>query len=144
MQDNVTRIRVNVAGNSSFVTPMRLLKKQFIGTGIEFSNSGSWIKNRFLHVRNKKQHFLNFTNRKQYICSKKSVIKFLKLTKLRHKKQPKRDMLRLLPYLLIKLVFYKFFYLKAKIEYLFSFYSSFSVLIFTFHMHAWMATFFEV
>ena len=32
MQDNITRIRVNVAGNSSFVTPMRQLKKNTLNT----------------------------------------------------------------------------------------------------------------
>ena len=33
------------------------------------------------------------------------TIKFFKLAKLRRKQQPKRDLLRLLPFLLIELVF---------------------------------------
>ena len=66
--------------------------------------------------------------------------KFLKLTKLQQKQQPKPDLLGLWPSLLIELTFFmgvaflNLFYSKAKIEHIFSLYSSFDVLIYNFDM----------
>ena len=73
----------------------------------------------------------------------KRIIKFLKLTKLRRKLQPKRDLLRLLLSLLIELVFFiglalQNYFIQNKIGYIFSFHSSFVVLIFTFDMRVSM------
>ena len=73
---------------------------------MELSDLGSQITNRFLYVPNQTQYLFNlFANHILPICSTKELSGFLKLTKLRRKKQPKQ--LRLLPCLLIEVVSFK-------------------------------------
>ena len=106
------------------------------GTGIELCDSRSKITNRFLYIPNQTQCLINlFTNHILPTYSTKELSGFLKLTKLWRKKQPKRDLLRLLLSLLIEVVFFK---------YVFSFHSSFGVLIFIFNMRVWMNYLFYV
>ena len=65
------------------------------------------------------------------------TVKLLKFTRLRHKQQPKRDLLKLMPSLLIQLalftilVFQGFFFKNENRVHFFSFHSSFGVLILT-------------
>ena len=69
--------------------------------GIKLTDLELRITNRFLYVPN--QHLFNFFTNHMF---PKRIIKFLKLTQLRRKKQPKRDLLSSLLSLLIELVFF--------------------------------------
>ena len=100
-------------------------------SGIKLRNSGLKIMNHFYMFSIKNSTSLIFQKPQITHILQNTNIKFLKLTKLQQKQQPKPDSLRLCPSLFIELAFFGFFYSKAKIKHTFSLHSSFDVLIFT-------------